>query len=228
MPELINLDLAITVDQVLRAQGAKPAVIRERSPRLVAIAEQALHKGLPLLQPRVLYEALAIEAVIHERLKLEGGLSLRGRLIAQHLMPAQKVVAICCTVGPELENLAADLLPVDTMLSLALEGVGSAAVEALANLVCARFERLHEGQGLQATIPLSPGMVGWPVEEGQPQIFSILEGREIGVTLSPSFMMTPRKSLTMLIGLGETILVKGSTCDYCSVRETCQYKEHYV
>ncbi len=81
---------------------------------------------------------------------------------------------------------------------------------------------------MKGTIPLSPGMVGWPVEDGQTQIFSILDGQEIGVSLSPSFMMSPRKSLTMLIGFGEAILSQGSTCDYCSLRETCQYKEHYV
>ncbi len=121
MPELSNLDLTLTVDQVLQAQGAKPAIIRERSPRLVITAEQALHEGWPLIQPRVLYEELSIQAVIHERLKLEGGISLKGRLVTQHLMPAQKIVALCCTIGPDLENLAAEVINEDAVLGMALE-----------------------------------------------------------------------------------------------------------
>ena len=48
-------DLQIDVDGVLRGQGADPAIIRSRSPRLVACAEQALEEGLQYLQPAVAY-----------------------------------------------------------------------------------------------------------------------------------------------------------------------------
>jgi hypothetical protein len=228
MSELLDLDLSLTVDQVLRAQGANPAIIRERSPSLVEIAEQALKVGIPLLKPRVLYRELAIHEAVHERLKLSGGVVLKGNLVSQHLLPAMKVIAILCTIGPHLEQQAAEVMASDMVAGLALEGVGSAAAETLANLACNYFEAQAASSGLKTTMPLSPGMIGWPVEEGQPQIFKLLDGSSIGVALTPSYMMIPRKSLSMVVGVGRDLNIQGSTCDYCSLRETCLYKEHYA
>jgi hypothetical protein len=228
MPELQDLELTLTVDQVLRAQGANPALIRERSPRLVEIAEQALIDGSPLLRPRVLYHEMAIQEAVHERIKLTSGGALKGSLVSQHLLPAERVIVILCTIGPHLEQYAAEVMAADMVAGLALEGVGSAAVESLANLACNSFEAFAAQEGQKTTMPLSPGMIGWPVEEGQPQIFKLLDGTEIGVTLTPSYMMVPRKSLTMVVGAGRDLALKGTTCDYCSLRETCLYKEHYV
>jgi hypothetical protein len=80
---------------------------------------------------------------------------------------------------------------------------------------------------MEATIPLSPGMIGWPVSVGQSQIFSLMDARDVGVTLSSSTMMIPRKSLSMVLGFGAEINQRGRTCDYCHMRETCRYQDHY-
>jgi len=70
-------------------------------------------------------------------------------------------------------------------------------------------------------------MVGWPVDKGQPQIFTLLDAAEIGVKLTPSYLMLPRKSLSLAIGIGSNVLVEGTTCDYCTMKDTCQYQNHY-
>jgi hypothetical protein len=70
-------------------------------------------------------------------------------------------------------------------------------------------------------------MQGWPVEVGQRQIFEILNPSQIDIQLTASYLMIPRKSLSMVIGLGSNILEKGTTCDYCSMKETCRYQDHY-
>jgi hypothetical protein len=69
-------------------------------------------------------------------------------------------------------------------------------------------------------------MVGWPVEQGQPQIFDLLDAGEIGVQLNESTMMLPRKSLTFVLGIGKELMAGGRTCDYCSLKETCWYRDH--
>ena len=78
------------------------------------------------------------------------------------------------------------------MTGLALEGVGSAAVEALANAVCVYFEEKAAEENLRSTIPLSPGMIGWPLEQGQSPIFKLLDTKEFGISLTPSSLMLPR------------------------------------
>jgi hypothetical protein len=228
VPLLEDIKFEIGVDDVLRAQGADPAVIRERKPHLVEIAKRALEEGYSLLQPMLLYERLAAQSFKHETMKLANGGSLRGRLIAQHLAPAEEVIIILSTVGFPLEERSAELVKTDPVGGLAMEGVGSAGVEALANAACNYFEKEALKRGKSTTIPLSPGMEGWPVDQGQTEIFSLIDSKAIGITLTPSYLMLPRKSLSMVIGIGEDILVKGTTCDYCSMKETCRYQNHYA
>jgi hypothetical protein len=224
LPILRDFDLALDVDDVLWAQGADPAAIRSRSPTLVEVAERALAEAMPLLRPAALYRELEVEGLIHERLVLAGGGALRGPLVRQHLAPASRVVVIVCTVGDELEEQITQRMASDFQYALALDGVGSAAAEALAAAVCHHFERQSQRAGWGITTRISPGMVGWPVSEGQHQLFDLLDTERIGVTLLPSGMMTPRKSLSQAIGCGTDVSADGVPCDYCSMVDRCLYR----
>ena len=220
-------DLEINADAVLRGQGADPAIIRSRSPRLVEAAERALDEARDLVEPRVLSKQLKVKSLKHERLELEGDITLSGSLVAQHLAAAEVVIAILCTVGSKVDQNASEVMERDMVLGLAIDGVGSAAVEALANAYCRNIEMKAEEDGFMTTIPLSPGMIGWPVEDGQPLIFEILDSDKIGVELTSHSLMVPRKSLSMLIGLGSELGNRGSTCDFCTMKDTCRYQDHY-
>lgn len=220
--------IEIDVDAVLRGQGAEPGAIRARSPKLVGLAEAALAEGLPMVHPQVFVRRIEVEGLRHEKLVLKGGRALKGTLIGEHLGPAEEVAAILCTIGSELEAYASDRSGSDMLFALALDGVGSAATEALANVACARIEQEARQVGQTTTIPLSPGMEGWSVEQGQPQIFSLFAPAEISIELRPSGLMMPRKSLSMVLGIGEHVAQSGSTCDYCRMRETCRYQDHYA
>ena len=227
MSVIADWELKLDEDAVLRGQGADPAAIRQRSPRLVRIAQEALEEGRSLLQPRALYQQYDVGALRHEKITLAGGESLSGPLIAQHLGAARRVIVLVCTIGPALDELISETGNDDMVHALALDGVGSAAVEALANELCHRFELEAAQEGLQTSIPLSPGMLGWTVEQGQPQIFNLVDGNSIGVTLTDQHLMIPRKSLSMVLGFGPDMGHMGRVCDYCAMRETCRYQDHY-
>lgn len=228
MAVLRDWELDLTADQVLRAQGADPAAIRARKPALAGIAEWALREGLPLLEPAVLYREITTGKLRHERLSLAAGGSLSGRLIAQHLGGAGRVIALLATIGPGLEEIAGELMRTDPLLGWALDALGSAAVEALSLAACNYFEAQAQRAGAQTTLPLSPGMVGWPAIQGQAQIFALLDGGEIGVSLTANSLMLPRKTLSMVVGVGAQVTRGGRSCDYCSLSETCQYQNHYL
>ena len=228
MPVIRDLFPTFDVDDVLRGQGADPAVIRERRPALALQAEQAIQEGLGLLEPRVVYRTYQVAGVRHEGLELEGGSKLKGKLIAQHLAQAKQAHILVCSIGSLLEQYAQEMWADSPTYSLALDGVGSAAVEALANAACRRFEDQAFEHGWQASIPLSPGMIDWPVDEGQPQIFQLLQGEPLEVMLTESMIMLPRKSLTLVLGVGPEMATGLRTCDYCSLKEVCRYQDHYV
>ena len=225
---LVDWDLSIDVDTVLRNQGIDPQVARQRRPLFVTLAERALVEGLPLLDTAAVYRTLRVEAVRHERLTLEGGGILTGRLIAQHLAPAEQVAVLAATIGERLDERVSEKFAIDPAYALALDGLGSAAVEALAIAACNTIEVQAATNNLQTTIPLSPGMVGWPVDVGQQQIFSLLDADLAGIQLTSGAQMIPRKSLSMVVGIGREVSTVGRTCDFCSLRETCRYQDHYA
>lgn len=224
MSDLPPLELIFDADDVLRAQGGDPAAVRSRNPAFADIAERALAEAVPLLQPRVSYQRLAVERLTHERVALADGNVLSGPLVAQHLASASDVVVLVCTIGPALETRADEVMAGDMLYGLALDGVGSAAAEALAEAACHYFEKQAVDQGWRASVPISPGMVGWPVGEGQQQVFRVLSATDNGVTLTTTGMMVPRKSLSMVIGLGPNVSDSGSACDYCSMSDRCRYR----
>jgi hypothetical protein len=228
MPILEDWELTVDVDQVLRGQGADPQMVRDRSPKIVEAAEWALAEGRELIHPRVLYEQYDVDELRHEKLRLRNGSELTGKLITQHLSPASSIVAVLCTIGSELENRANEVSSDDLILGLALDGLGSAAVEILANACCSHFEAHASSLDQSTSIPISPGMIGWSVEVGQQEIFNHFDSREVDVTLTESMLMIPKKSLTFVLGMGTQILDMGTSCDYCSLRETCRYQDHYA
>ena len=148
-------------------------------------------------------------------------------MIAQHLARAQQVIVMVCTIGEALEARVARAMDDDPVFGLALDGLGSVAVESLAGLACNRFEGQTGARGWHASLPLSPGMIGWPVAEGQAQIFALLDPGLTGVRLTDSGMMIPRKSLSLVLGLGEEVASGASACSVCSLNATCRYQDHY-
>ena len=218
-------DLNLTVDSVLRGQGADPDVIRSRNPLLVDIAKKALDSVTGLLEPEVFVKEFQVASFQHNSIELEGGYRITGPLVTGHLLGVTHISVVVCTVGTKIDDYTSEVIDDDIVLALAVDGVGAAAVESLANAVCRKIETKAAADGLQTTIPLSPGMIGWDVEEGQTIIFNLVGLDQISVSLSPHYLMVPRKSLSMMIGIGPNICSGECICDYCTMRETCQYKD---
>jgi hypothetical protein len=220
--------LNIDIDMVLRGQGADASVLRQRRPQLIDIAQRALEDGQPLIKPAVVYRHLPVASVHHENLVLKNGAVLKGELLAQHLAPAEQIIVLVCTIGPALEQYVAEVLSTDPAYGLAVDSFGSTAVEALSVAACTYFEDQARRRSLYTSIPLSPGMIGWPVGEGQFKIFNLLAANLIGVTLSEYALMIPAKTISMVLGLSHTLFTAGRTCDFCALRATCRYQDHYA
>lgn len=213
---------------VLRAQGADPEAVRRRNSSAVGVAEQAVAAGIPLLQPVVVSDTFTVREFRHEQLRLETGGCLSGPLIAEHLHAAESVVVAVCSIGAFLEEAASECFAEDPAMAVALDAFGSAAVDLVASAMCERVDAQAEAEGLRTTVPLSPGLVGWPVAGGQRQIFSLVDCPSAGINLTAGFMMTPKKSTSMVIGLGTDVNRSGESCDYCSMAQTCRFRHQHV
>ena len=216
-------NFTISPDDILRGQGADPQIVRERKPSLQKAAERAFAEGLGLIHPAAWTAEIVVLEHRHERIRLVGGAALTGSLVTHQFSGAQRVVAAICTIGSELETATAHLFSEDPLYALALDGLGNAAVESLAQQVCGYIAEQAVIEGLQASSPLSPGNSAWPVEVGQPQIFSLMDPSRAGITLTSGGMMIPKKTVSFVVGLGPE-MSQTNMCSVCSLNETCQYR----
>ena len=223
---LRDWELRLNLDQVLRSMGV-PLIAQSRSSAVTELAERALREGLPLVNPVVAYCRRAVVSVRHEQITLRGGGRLSGKLVAKHLASSKEVLLIVATISAKLEERISEVLKHDTAYALALDGFGNAATEALAVAACHQFAEAAATHGIYTTAPLSPGMIGWSVEVGQREIFALLDTKAIGLQLTSSGLMIPRKSLSMVIGVGPEAMAGVDTCEYCAMRSTCRYRDHY-
>jgi hypothetical protein len=223
-----DFDLRPDADMVLRALGADPEVVRRRRSSALDIAEQAVAQGMGLLAPVVVSASFPVEEFRHERVRLVHAGHLSGPLIAEHLHAAQSVVVAVSSIGPDVEEAASECFAADPAMSLALDAFGSAAVDQLGTEMCRRVDEKAEAEGLRTSVPLSPGLVGWPVADGQRQIFALLDAASAGVRLTEGYMMVPKKSTSMVIGIGREVEHAGESCDYCSMAATCRYRQEHI
>lgn len=226
--EILRFDpheLDLTADWVLQAQGADPAALRARRPQLVDLAERALTAGLPLLEPAAAVRLLDVRRLTHQRLDLAPTGSLHGAAIGHHLAGARQAAVVLYTSGERLEQRVAREMPDDAPFAFALDALGTAANDALMLQVYRHVSRLAEARGWQISIFLNPGMLGWSVEQGQPQLFALLDPALIGVTVNPQWAMYPRKSTSGVIGLGPGLTpAEGPPCAYCALDAVCAFK----
>ena len=112
---------------------------------------------------------------------------------------AEKVALCVCTIGAELENKSAALIQKNEMLKgLVLDAFGSEAAEEVARQADKVIAQEARNLGLWPSKRFSPGYGIWDIRE-QKYIFQALPAGDIGVRLTDSFMMVPRKSVSFRI-----------------------------
>ena len=226
MPVIRDIPLEIREDELLSRQG-----MGEHSGRRAGMRERVLdllHEvaGSGLLQPSMVFEIYPVARMTEEALELEGGTTLRGHLLPASLEGARELAVLVCTIGPGVEEESTACFSHNKSLrGLLLDGIGSAAVDALGRQCCLIIMEQASDRGYETSGPLSPGMPGFPLSEQRP-LFELVPADEIGVTLMESGIMVPRKSVSLVIGMGPEMATwtREELCAHCPMRNTCPYR----
>jgi hypothetical protein len=213
--------LSLGVADVLRGQGIDPDRAR---PPVVSAAQEVIVEAQALSAPAALYTILPVRDFRHQTVVMEGGAVFEGPLVARALAGATKVAVAVCTVGPALEERVAALMASgDLLWAMALDGAGVAALGKVSQVVGERMCDEALAHELRTGMRASPGQEGWPIEQ-QRVLFGLLPAEQVGIRLSESCMMLPRKSVSFVVGLGPEMRADAVTCDFCSKRERCNWR----
>jgi hypothetical protein len=208
-----RIDLAVTIRRpdVLHFLGYPEG--REPGDRLSERLGELLARARELVRPRGCYRTLPVEAASDVRLEP---------------MEAERLVVGLVTIGAGIEENASRLARAgDTVGALLLDAIGSAAVEEAADrlgAVITGAEVAAEDHAPALSCRISPGYGRWPIE-AQTALFEHLPHAALGVTLRPSLMMEPRKSISFAMWLGSDArpITGLSGCDRCLLT-TCRYR----
>ena len=168
--------------------------------------------------------------LVWRRLTLENGaipgLPLAGNDIHALLANCQQAVLMAATLGPAVERLLMRREVTDMADAVIMDACASTAIEN----VCDHFEfdlrAQVESEGLFLSDRFSPGYGDLPLDT-QPRLCAALDtARRIGLTVSPSNIMIPRKSVSAIMGISrEKQALRPRGCEVCSMFLTCPYRK---
>jgi len=129
-----------------------------------------------------------------------------------------------CTLGPRLESRVSQLFRErQAALAVALDELGNLLLVALNRRVQDRMLAETRRRKLAMAGELRAGDPGLALS-AQGSALRLAQADRIGLTLSAGGLLTPLKSLTMVLGVGRDLPeVQWSRCDDCRSRDRCNY-----
>jgi hypothetical protein len=226
MPVIRDITLSLKTEEVLRRQGFRghPKIRPEIKSLILELL--ATMENTQLLEPAVAYEYYQVTGMSPNQTSLEGNKAIHGSLLPTIFPEAKRLAILICTIGPRLEKQAtAYNKSGEALRGMLLDGIGSAAIDMLAPEACRLIASDVSLSGQQTSSPISPGWPSLPITE-QWNLFALVNTQEIGVGLTSSGIMIPRKSVSMVIGIGPQMATwtQSDVCARCSLRKTCPYR----
>ena len=205
----------IPIDEVLRYLGAAG---KDPGP-LLPLAEDCARELLGLARPRWIWRAFGCQETL-EGVRLDCGLLLPGEDLRRHLSGCREAVLLAATLSQGVDALLRRTQLCDLSRSLVLESCATAAIEE----VCDRGEAVIRESylGRAITSRYSPGYGDLPVT-----LQGLDAPRQLGLCATGSSILTPRKSVTAVIGVREAGVEtppQKRSCESCSLRESCAYR----
>jgi len=187
---------------------------------VVEMLDNVLQKALDICCPQSGYILCQGELPDREHIQLNGVSMKIGRIIQGYLTSSSKFGVFVATAGKEYDDYLHWLKRSGDIVSeFIADAVGSEIAEASVRYVTHKIAEDAATKGLFITNSYSPGYCGWHVRE-QKQLFSLFPNEPCGIKLNDSCLMYPVKSVSGIVGLGESVELTPYSCNICGL-QTC-------
>ncbi len=208
---------ALNMNEILKYLGFRGQELTEE---IAAQIRRCTDEVLAAATPRLTYRHAPLEdgAVL--------GVTFEGNDIPAMLESCEEVVLFGATLGPGVERLMMRYEVVNAADSVIMDACASTAIENICNNFESDMRRAVEAEGRYLTDRFSPGYGDLPITE-QPKFFALLDmTRRIGVSLTPTTIMVPRKSVTAIMGIARTPQPhRPPDCEHCLMFRTCPFRK---
>lgn len=213
-----DIKFNITKEQVGRLFGYGKN--KKLSRRISNKLDEYIGKTLSIIRPTILYTQKKIEKIEKGYLMLEDNITFKSARLSSTLKKCDRTTVFLATIGKEIdEKIQALMTQKKITEAYVFDAIGSAAVEGVVENFQRKFDTNAVAERETSTLRFSPGYCDWQVQE-QKKLFSVLDNSIIGVDLSQSCLMTPRKSVSGVFGIGsiESISKSSNPCRLCNMK----------
>jgi hypothetical protein len=160
----------------------------------------------------------------HEKMVQAAGVDfMMGKAVFNELKGSERLAFFICTAGENISDKCVQLLKgKNVVLGYVYDVIGSAIAEAAGDRMQKILREDLEKEGFCITNRYSPGYCDWNVTD-QHKLFSLFQNTTGGVTLTPSALMQPVKSISGVIGIGRQVKYREYPCTLCSSAH-CVYR----
>lgn len=193
----------------------------------IGLVESCIKELYTIMSPKCVYASFPIK-FIDNRVVLDNcQIRLTGLDIAKHLKGCSVAVLIAATLSAQTDKLIRRMQSKDLTSGVIMDSCATAAVEQL----CDDLENEIKSQFSDCffTTRYSPGYGDLPLELQRDFLSTLDAPRSIGLCANDTFILTPRKSVTAVIGVGSNPSSSLRTgCDFCRIRNNCWFKKRGV
>ena len=189
-----------------------------------ALADECEQQLLKNIAPKFTWRVFDIENK-PEGVEIKGTpLVFKGSGVAAHLRTCEKCALLCATLGGGADSVIRSYEACAMEKAVVADCLASAAIEQVCDL--AEREIREKLPGMYFTWRFSPGYGDFPLDVQADFIKTMDAQRRIGLSVSESLILIPRKSVTAVIGISERELPKVRRgCVSCNMRDRCEFRK---
>lgn len=208
-------------DEAFRYMGHKDGEIPGNIEALTDECEQSL---LESITPKYVWRVFDIGKTA-EGVEVKGTpLLFGGKNIAAHLRGCEKCVLLCATLGIGADSVIRRYEASEMEKAVVADCLASAAIEQVCNL--AEEEIAAQLEGYNFTWRYSPGYGDFPLDIQADFIRTMDAAKRIGLNVSESLILIPRKSVTAVMGISQHEISKGRRgCGCCNLKGQCEFRK---
>ena len=210
----LDVDRAVVESDLGYRSGGAPEMVRELIDELLPLVHSyiVVQSGFRILPAGSV-------SIADESISCNGVQFSTGTIITSQLKRSTSLALFVSTVGPRLEQWSGELMAEgDMMRGYIIDAIASEFVERASEWLEKRIAEHVTPRGWKITNRYSPGYCDWSVSD-QHQLFSLLPQKFCGITLTPSALMVPIKSLSGIIGLGPDVKRGAFQCSICDLKD---------
>ena len=153
-----------------------------------------------------------------------GFAEVHSKALAYNLRGCRSIILFAATIGIEIDRLIAKYSRISAVKALFFQAIGAERIESLCDAFCKEMRAEAEMKGLFLRPRFSPGYGDFDICYQEPIVRMLNCAKTIGLTLTDSFMMTPTKSVTAVIGIStQKDRCPISGCEVCTKKD-CEYR----